>query len=153
MLLGVTVLLFIAYVTYVYMPRQSTVAPVSTSSTSQTSGKVVPPSAAVMQQLAESHGFQAFVSITDSGFEPATTTIKVGQTIRFTNNSSQSVQIGQLASENMPASPGAQSCGVSFNPCRTLQRGDFAEFTFSTKGAFLYMDTLNTATQGAVIVK
>ena len=117
------------------------------------SAKGTPPSPAVLQQLKESHGFQAFVSYTNGSFEPATSTIKVGQVIRYTNNSSHNIWIGQITDKNTPEKPNTQYCDVPFNSCHALHPGDFAEFTFPQAGTFYYMDDLNTATRGAVVVR
>jgi plastocyanin len=115
--------------------------------------RISPPSAAVIKQLQQSHGFQAFVSYTNGSFQPATTTIKVGQTIRFTNNSTHDIWVGQITAKNTPANPNTQTCDVPFNSCHALHPGDFAEFTFPATGTFYFMDDLSTATRGAVIVK
>ena len=121
--------------------------------TTATSTRVAAPSAAVLKQLQESHGFQAFVSYSNGSFQPATTTIKVGQTIRFTNNSTHDIWVGQITAKNTPSNPNTQYCDVPFNSCHALHPGDFAEFTFPQAGIFYFMDNLNTATRGAVIVK
>jgi plastocyanin len=114
---------------------------------------VPPPSAAVIKQLQQSNGFQALVSYVNGSFEPATTTIKVGQTIRFTNNSTHDIWVGQITTKNTPENPNTQSCDVPFNSCHALHPGDFAEFTFPRAGTYYYMDDLNTATRGGVVVK
>jgi plastocyanin len=149
-LLGAAILLFIAYAVSVYLPGRGN-TPVA-SSTQQT-GQVPPPSPAVMQQLKAGHGFQAFVSITDSGFISPTTTIKAAQTIRFSNDSSHDVWIGEITSQNTPRNPDTSACNAPFNVCHALHPGDFVELTFPSRGTFHYMDDLNTSKQGAVIVK
>ena len=124
-----------------------------TPATTATTTIVAPPSAAVIKQLQESHGFQAFISYSGGSFQPATTSIKAGQTIRFTNNSANEIWIGQITSKNTPSNSNTQSCDVPFNSCHALHTGDFDEFTFPQAGTFLYMDDLNTATRGTVVVK
>jgi plastocyanin len=124
----------------------------SAPSTTAISAKSAPPSAAVIKQLQESHGFQALVSYADGSFQPATTTIKAGQTIRFTNNSNNDIWIGQITAKNTPADPNTQSCDVPFNSCHALHPGEFVEFTFFRAGTVLYMDDLNTVTRGTIVV-
>lgn len=134
-----------------------TTVPTSSSSTSTitvaTSSKTAPPSPTVIQQLQKSHGFQAFVSYAGGSFQPSTTTIEADQTIRFTNNSSHDVWIGQITDNNTPVNPDTEYCDIPFNSCHALHPGDFAEFTFPQAGIFYFMDNLDTATRGAVIVK
>jgi plastocyanin len=142
LLLGIAVLMV-----WPEMPIQ----PSPTATT--TSTRIAPPSAAVIKQLQASHGFQAFVSYTSGSFQPATTTIKVGQTIRFTNNSSHDIWVGQITEKNTPEHPNTRYCDVPFNSCHALHAGDFAEFTFPRAGTYYFMDGLNTATRGAVVVK
>jgi plastocyanin len=152
--LGIFALIVIAYGIYALLSVQRSgndnVVPVQSMATST---RIAPPNAAVVMQLQESHGFQAFVSYTDGSFQPATSTIKVGQTIRFTNNSSNDIWVGQITSENTPSDPNTQGCDVQFNSCHALRPGNFAEFTFPAIGTFYYMDNLDTATRGAVIVE
>jgi plastocyanin len=114
---------------------------------------ITAPSAAVIAQLQASKGFQALVSYTDRGFESATTTITQGETVRFTNNSTHPVWVGEITVANTPENPNTQTCDVPFNSCKALNPDDFKEFTFPTKGTFPYMDELDTATRGAIVVK
>jgi plastocyanin len=123
------------------------------SSLATRSAATTPPSAAVIQQLRNSHGFQAFVSYTNGSFQPGTTTIKVRQTVRFTNNSPHDIWVGQITTNDTPDRPDTEHCDVLFNSCRALRPGDFSEFTFTASGTYYYMDNLDTATRGAVIVK
>lgn len=151
--IALSIFAFIVIVVGIASPmfRSKSMAPVS--STTATSTRVAPPSAAVLKQLQQSHGFQAFISYSNGFFQPATTTIEVGQTIRFTNNSTGDIWVGQITTKNTPADPNTQSCDVPFNSCHALHPGDFVEFTFPAKGTFFYMDDLNTTTRGAVVVK
>lgn len=114
---------------------------------------IAPPSAAVIKQLQESKGFQALVSFTDDGFEGATTTIKAGQSVRFTDNSSASVWIGEITPSDTPQNPNTQSCDVFFNSCHALQTGEFIEFSFPNPGIYYYMDNLDPSVRGAIVVK
>ena len=130
-------------------PRNVSPTPLTTATTTE----VAPPSAAVMKQLEQSHGFQALVSYSNGSFQPSSITIKAGQAIRFINNSTHDIWIGQITAKNTPLNPNTEYCDVPFNSCHALHPGDFAEFTFPQAGTFLYMDDLNTVTRGAVVVK
>jgi len=132
------------------LQMQSTPAP---SSAPRVFKIIAPPSAAVIKQLDQSHGFQALVSFINGSFEPMSATIKVGQTIRFTNNSSGDVWIAEITAKNTPAAPNTQSCDVPFNSCKALHPGDFFEYTFPTVGTYKYMNNLSTSTQGTVVVQ
>jgi plastocyanin len=94
----------------------------------------------VAQALAASHGFQLLISYTDTGFQPASATIKKGQTIRFTNNSSGQLQIVADGKTPLPAA----SSEVS---------GQFWEFTFTDSGTWQYENTLNPKYSGMIRVQ
>lgn len=150
--LSIFALLVLAIGIAALLLQEGTPLPASRSPTT-TSTRIAPPNAAVTKQLQQSHGFQAFVSYGGGSFQPATTTIKVGQTIRFTNNSSHDIWVGQITEKNTPEHPNTRYCDVPFNSCHALHAGDFAEFTFPRAGTYYFMDGLNTATRGAVVVK
>ena len=90
--------------------------------------------AVVMQK-----GFNALVSFTGGGFEPATLTIKKGQTIRFTDNASAPLQ---LTSSN----------GNLFSGRGSIAPHNYAEVTFSQSGQFYYSDAQSGIT-GTVVVQ
>lgn len=81
--------------------------------------------------LAETRGFQALVSYTDHGFEPSNISIKRGDTVRFTNNSSGALRIN--ASELAPR--------------------EFLEMTFDTSGTQTVTNALNAAHTGTIRVE
>ena len=151
--LSIIALVVVGYGIYarMHVPMQS--KDVSTPTQNTATPHISPPSPAVIAQLAKSHGFQAFVSATDGGFEPGTVAIKQGETIRFTNNTTHDIWIAQITDKNTPASPNLQSCDVPFNSCRALKPGDFVEFTFAARGTYQYMDNLQTTTVGMVVVE
>lgn len=110
------------------------------------------PSPEVLAQLEHSKGFQAFVSYTDRGFEPSEVTIQQGETIRWTNNSSKDLWIASDGGALYPRE--ANDCGSSgFDSCKALKPGDFWEFTFDTKGSWVYLNNLQKETTGVVHVK
>jgi len=74
-------------------------------------------------------GFQYFVSYTDNGFVPKKLTVKKGETVRFTNNTSAPLQL-TLAGAEPPI----------------LNRGEYFEYTFASSGSFDYSDGTNAGT-------
>ena len=78
-------------------------------------------------------GFQYLVSYTVNGFAPATFSVKKGETVRFTNNTSAPRQL-TLAGAQPPI----------------LDRGEYFEYTLDKVGTFTYSDGTNT---GSVTVQ
>ncbi|OGG56009.1 hypothetical protein A2680_00545 [Candidatus Kaiserbacteria bacterium RIFCSPHIGHO2_01_FULL_55_37] len=74
-------------------------------------------------------GFQYLVSYTASGFAPNALSVKKGETVRFTNNTSAPLQL-TLAGTEPPI----------------LDRGEYFEYTFATSGSFDYSDGNNAGT-------
>ena len=85
------------------------------------------------------HGFDALVSFTGSAFEPATLTIKRGDTIRFTNNASAPLQFAN-SNTDLFAGTGA------------IAPRSYAEVTFTQSGQFHYSDA-KSGMSGTVIVR
>lgn len=88
--------------------------------------------------LEKKKSFQALVSYTDQGFEPTMLTIKKGGIIRFTNNSSESIQLL------------VDSKSVSEHDLLPQQ---YAEVSFETKGTYQYNTAPDTAKGGTVQVQ
>ena len=114
-----------------------------------------PPLTAEMKAvLAKSHGFQVLVSYTDRGFEPATATIKKGETIRFTNNSSDDLWVAATGTSGAVYPGKGNECGQSaFDSCLALKPHEFWEFTFDATGTWGYADNLHKNKTGIVHVK
>ena len=94
------------------------------------------------------------VSYTDRGFEPSNTTIKSGETIRFTNNSSHDLWIAANGTSANPIYPGTSNCGASaLDTCKSLKPGDFWEFTFTQAGTWGYQNNLQKNDMATVRVK
>ena len=79
--------------------------------------------------------FSVLVSYVDGNFEPKTANIKLGDIVRFTNNSTANLKL----------------CGTAFD-CTTLKSGEYYQFTFSKAGTWSYSNKLNSA-QGSVSVQ
>jgi plastocyanin len=143
----------IAYVWFIVAgaPRQ-TPAPI-VQNTSQT--KPIPPlTAAIEAQLQKNPTFQLFISYTDKGFEPAAATIKSGDTVRFTNNSSHDLWIAAIGTSVAPVYPGTSDCGASaLDTCASLKPGDFWQFTFTQSGTWEYQNNLDKSDTASIKVK
>ena len=109
----------------------------------------------VKAMLEKSRGFEVLVSYTDNGFEPATTSIKKGETIRFTNNSSGTLLWVAARGGSGAVYPGSGTdCGQSaFDTCNSIGRGEFWEFTFDIAGMWGYRNNRDTSKTGVVEVK
>lgn len=121
---------------------------------SQTAQPYVPgaPSREVVEMLAKSNGFSVLISYTDGGFESSNVTLTVGQTVRFTNNSSHDLWVASDAAKS-PAYPGSSDCGSSaLDSCHVLKPHDFWEFTFNKKGTWNFVNNLDKTKTGTVHV-
>lgn len=109
-------------------------APASATSVPATSAPINPPatSAPVVS------GSEVKVDISGFAFNPGTITIKVGQTVTWTNNDS--------VSHNVLADDGSFSSN-------TLGTGDSFSFTFNTAGTFTYKCGFHANMVGTVIVQ
>jgi len=89
----------------------------------------------------------AEVSITSSGFVPATVSVKVGQAVTWTNNDSS---LHMIASDPYPS----DNALADFKSKQPILQNDQFSFVFDKLGTYTYHDDLNPYTlQGTVIVK
>lgn len=94
----------------------------------------------------ESLGGEATVELTASGFSPAETTVKAGDTVKFVNKD---------AKNHWPASgvhPTHQLC-PGFDAIGGVKPGESYSFTFTEKKECPIHDHLNPATRGKIIVQ
>lgn len=84
----------------------------------------------------------ATVSITDSGFSPATLKIQKGQDVTWTNQTNAPHQI--VADENKPE---------GFKTSEALDNGDSYTFTFEDTGTYNYHDPDNIDHKGVIVVE
>ena len=126
------------------------VAPISNSIRSGTLPRPPVTASSTIKALAKTKGFQALVSYTDSGFEPRTVTIKAGQSIRFTNNSSHPLRVARTqvaAAETTDCQPG------SFDSCAALKPQEFWEFIFAKPGVVRFENVSDPTKTGTINVK
>ena len=94
------------------------------------------------------------ISYTARGFEPKTVTVKNGDAIRFTNNSSEDLWVASTGASGSVYPGTDKECGQSsFDTCHVLKHGEFWEFTFTTSGTWSYQNNRDTTMTGTVIVK
>ncbi|MDR3570925.1 MAG: hypothetical protein P4L81_01860 [Candidatus Pacebacteria bacterium] len=99
----------------------------------------------------ENQPFQFLVSYTDTGFEARITTVEVGETVRFTNNSTGQLWVAATGTQLYPSIQ--NGCGSSaLDSCRSLQPGEFWQFTFTKKGTWDFVNNLDKTKQGAIVV-
>jgi len=112
-----------------------------------------PITASEQEQMQQMPVFQYLVSYTDGGFQPTTLTVKKGDVVRFTNNSSQSLWVASVGEGSDQVYPGASSCGSSpFDSCEALNPGDFWEFTFDQPGTWEFQNNLDKTKSGTLTV-
>ena len=141
-------LILISLITYKYAAKGTTVLPGAVGPSG------LPPfTQDVQAQLAASKGFAVLVSYTEAGFEPQQVSIKQGEAVRFTNNSSSDLWVASDATTEHPAYPGTSDCGgSSLDTCKVLKPHEFWEFTFGTSGTWLFQNNLDKSKTGTMTV-
>jgi plastocyanin len=111
-------------------------------------------STSTAERLAHSHGFQALISYTDLGFEPMEITIHRGNTVRFTNNSSNDVWIAASGQHVQIYPRTSGTCGSSsLDSCAPFAPQDFWEFSFDTPGNWQVVNNLDKSRSAMVRVQ
>lgn len=83
------------------------------------------------------------ISYTDSGFSPATITVKAGSTVVFENQTAKSMWV---ASDPHPIHTG-------YSKFDQRSSGDSYSFTFTEPGAYRYHNHLSPQDRGTVVVE
>lgn len=111
-------------------------------------------SSSTQMKLEKSDGFQHLVSYTDGGFEPAHLTMKRGEVVRFTNNSSNDLWIAPDGSNVQIYPKSGSACGSSaLDSCEPFTPQDFWEFSFDVAGAWHVVNNLDKAKGASVTVE
>lgn len=101
------------------------------------------------------------VSYTDSGFSPLELSVKVGDTVRFVNNSGIGMWVGADEHPTHTSYDGTatrEHCvdgaavGGTFDACRQVAAGSSWEFTFTKAGTFSYHNHARASHGGTVVV-
>lgn len=146
----------------------------TTPSVSQTSNNQAAPEGSVKEETAKSPASQASenkaisepavsqpsaahentITYTDTGYSPATVRIKVGETVTFKNQSSQTMWTASAVHPTHRAYPTTGGClGSTFDACKGVQPGDSWSFKFDIAGAWKYHNHLNPSATGTVVVE
>lgn len=140
-IVGVILLVIIAVAVGLTKNRSAqTVTPSSGPETSSATTQSTSPA------ISPTHDHGKDIVYTDSGFSPATVTIKVGQMVAWTNNSSRSMWV---ATDPHPAH--TQLSG--FDAEVGASPGGTYNFTFTKAGTWTYHNHLNPGDHGTIIVE
>ena len=85
------------------------------------------------------------VSVTATGFSPATVTVSIGTTVTWTNNAGSDVRVASDPHPTLTDLPGLDS--------KALAKGATYSFTFTQTGTWGYHNFLEPTQKGIVIVK
>jgi plastocyanin len=98
--------------------------------------------------------FQLVISYVNSGFEPATSTVQVGDTVRFTNNSTGQLWVASAPPASGEQYPGNSLCGTSaLDSCGALPPGQFWEFTFTQPGTWEVVNNFDKSETASITVQ
>lgn len=89
---------------------------------------------------------KSIVTYTDTGFNPSSLEIKVGQTVRFMNQSSHGMWVGSGPHPTHTAYP-------EFDAKKNIPNGEVYEFTFDKIGEWGYHNHKKENATGKIIVK
>ncbi len=155
MLAGVALVLVISLgIIYAFSGKYSSAPQPQSDTTTPLSRETLPPfTPEVQAQLAASKGFAVLVSYTDAGFRPAQVSVKKGEAVRFTNNSSGELWIAAEGTPDQPVYPGTSTCGgTALDTCKVLKPKEFWEFTFEQSGTWMLVNNLDKNKTGEVRV-
>jgi plastocyanin len=100
------------------------------------------------------------VTYSDSGYSPATATVKKDDTVVFDNESSKMMWTASAVHPTHKAYPGSDiaKCGTAaqsdiFDACRGYGSGESWEFQFNESGTWKYHNHLQPSHAGTVIVE
>lgn len=93
------------------------------------------------------------VQYTDSGFSPASITIKKGDTVKWTNASTKNMWVASAIHPTHDVYPTTGGClGSTFDECKGDAPGSTYSFRFDAVGTWRYHDHINASRTGTVIV-
>lgn len=98
------------------------------------------------------------ITANDSGFSPATVTIKKGDTVMFMNGGTRPVWPASAMHPTHKVYPGTDiaNCGsgmMMFDACKGIPAGGEWSFTFNNAGTWGYHDHLNSSHFGKIVVE
>lgn len=150
-IIGVIIIAVVAYLAFWYTNTSPQIAEISPSPLASVQmqnefTEVAPSTSPSSLPSTSPAATTVAVSLTDTGFEPATVTVPVGTTVVFTNN-------GQAA--HWPASdPHPLHTGLpGFDAKKGLATGETYSFTFTKVGTFGVHDHLMSSLKGSIVVQ
>lgn len=87
----------------------------------------------------------SIVTYTDTGFAPATVTVKKGTTVTFVNGSTKSMWVASAVHPTHQLLPG-------FDQLKSVAKNGMYEYTFAKVGTWKYHNHMNASDTGSVIV-
>jgi plastocyanin len=97
---------------------------------------------------------QNVVTYKDNGYSPSTINVKVGTTVTFKNESSQSMWTASGMHPTHTLYPTTGGCiGSTFDACKGIQTGESWSFKFDIAGSWKYHNHLNPSHFGTVVVE
>ena len=119
-----------------------TVTPFGTPTGTANNGAMTPPvEGADKGGVAE----RTVITYTDSGFAPQTTTVKIGTTVAFMNESSAGMWVASAAHPTHQELPG-------FDQLRSVSKGGSYEYTFTKAGTWKYHNHVKSTDTAQIVV-
>ena len=154
--IAVAVILLLAFAWYAFSAQRAT-APTDTATTTNVSALQE-----TEEQPVADPEFVALVSLTDTGFSPASVSVRAGETVRFVNQSSRGMWV---ASDEHPTHTeydgtstrehcvdGLNTNGT-FDQCQQAAAGSFWEYTFEKRGTFGFHNHVGASNTGTIVVE
>ncbi len=94
------------------------------------------------------------VTYTDSGYSPATITVKKGQIVTWKNNSSKQMRTASAIHPIHSVYPTTGGClGSTFDACTGISSGGTWSFKFDIVGTWKYHNHMNSSHTGTIVVE
>lgn len=139
-IVATVVVLALIVVGAIFFNRKQTVEP--EVPTIQDTGVAIPTEGSVETMMRK----ESAVSYSDSGFTPATLTVKAGTVVTFTNSSSKKMWVASAVHPIHQELPG-------FDELKSVGRGESYVYTFDKVGAWKYHNHVAPADRGVVVVE
>lgn len=93
------------------------------------------------------------VTYTNAGYSPTTLRVKVGETVAFKNQSSNSMWTASAVHPTHRGYPTTGGClGSTFDACKGVQPGNSWSFRFDISGTWKYHNHLSPGDTGTIVV-
>ncbi|HEY1074827.1 MAG TPA: cupredoxin domain-containing protein [Patescibacteria group bacterium] len=150
LIIGIVAVLAVVAVAFAQRNRTSTISPTNTPTAqvtvTTTLETTATPSATTVTTVSPTTTTTHDVTFNGQAFSPRSLTIKVGDTVRFLNNGSQSIWV---ASDPHPV----HTKYSAFDAERGYAPGETYSFTFTKAGTWTYHNHLNSSQTGTIVVE